>query len=75
GPLIVLARNKGGAYILAELDGSVLDRPTATYCVIPYLARKNLPLPNLADFIDISLEQLQALKDAQVPDPEDPTED
>ncbi|KAJ8582516.1 hypothetical protein M405DRAFT_694373, partial [Rhizopogon salebrosus TDB-379] len=64
GPLIVLARNKGGAYVLAELDGSVLNQPTAAFRVVPYLARKSLSLPDLASFINVSLERLQALKDA-----------
>jgi hypothetical protein len=31
GPLIVLSRNEGGAYIIAELDSSVLDRPIAAF--------------------------------------------
>ena len=31
GPLIVVSRNKGGAYILCELDGTVLHRPIAAY--------------------------------------------
>ena len=70
GPLIVIARNRGGAYILAELDGSVFDRPTAAFRVVPYLAWRHIPLPDLTSFIDISLERLQAMKDADVADPD-----
>jgi hypothetical protein len=60
------------------LDGSVLDRPTAAFRVIPYLARRHIPIPDLPSFIDISLERLQAMKDADVADPdadEDTSED
>jgi hypothetical protein len=62
GPLIVVARNRGGAYILCELDGSVLDRPVAAFRVIPYLARASIPLPD--DFADITAERLKALQDS-----------
>ena len=31
GPLVVLSRNRGGAYILCELDGSVFHRPIAAF--------------------------------------------
>jgi len=70
GPLIVIAHNLGGAYILAELDGSVFDQPTAAFRVVPYLSRRQIPLPDLTSFIDISLERLQAMKDADVADPD-----
>jgi hypothetical protein len=64
GPLIVIKRNKGGAYILCELDGSVLHRPVAAFRVIPYLSRKSIPLPdNILDILDIDAEHLRQLEE------------
>ncbi|PCH37004.1 hypothetical protein WOLCODRAFT_29993, partial [Wolfiporia cocos MD-104 SS10] len=60
GPLIVISRNKGGAYIIAELDGAVLDRPIAAFRVIPYVARKRIPVPE--NLLDISTERLRELE-------------
>jgi len=40
GPLIVISRNKGGAYILCELDGSVLRHMIAAFRLVLYFARK-----------------------------------
>jgi hypothetical protein len=71
GPCIVVSRNKGGAYIIAELDGSVFDRPIAAFRVIPYLARTKLDLPPLADLIDISQRRLTEMEDTDAVDPDD----
>jgi hypothetical protein len=60
GPLIVIARNFGGAYILCELDRSVLHRPVAAFRLLPYLAQKSIPLP--PNFLDIDEERLEALR-------------
>ena len=59
GPLIVVARNRGGAYIICELDGTVFHRPIAAFRLLPYLARKQLPLPE--NFVDISQARLEEL--------------
>ena len=78
GPLIVIDRNYGGAYILCELDGSVLHRPVAAFRLLPYLARKSIPLP--PNFLDITAACLVALRNTSdidediredFPDPED----
>jgi hypothetical protein len=52
GPLIIVLCNYGGAYILAELDGTVLHCPIAAFQLLPYFARKSIPLP--PDIIDIN---------------------
>jgi len=71
GPLIVISRNKGGAYIIAELDGSVFDRPIAAFRVIPYFARAKLALPPLDKLLDISRLRLRELEDSREADPDD----
>ena len=60
GPLVVISRNTGGAYILCELDGAVLHRPIAAFRIVPYLARKSIPLPN--NFLDIDAHRLLELE-------------
>lgn len=68
GPLIVISRNKGGAYILADLDGSLYDRPLAAFRVIPYFARKQIALPPLKDLLDVSIDRLRSLENTTFAD-------
>lgn len=61
GPLVVVARNCNGAYILCELDGSVLDQPVAAFRLVPYLVCNAFMLsPN---FADITPERLKEMED------------
>jgi hypothetical protein len=60
GPLIVVLCNYGGAYILSELDSTVLHCPIATYRLLPYFPRKSLPLP--PDIINIDDTRLQDME-------------
>ncbi|KAI0942786.1 hypothetical protein AcV7_002098 [Taiwanofungus camphoratus] len=60
GPLIVVSRNKGSAYIICELDGTVLDQPIAAFRVIPYFVRQSIPIPDNLE--DISTERLRELE-------------
>jgi hypothetical protein len=60
GPLIVVSRNYSGAYILLELDGTVLHRPIAAFCLLPYFAHKSIPLP--PDIINIDDTRLQEME-------------
>jgi hypothetical protein len=60
GPLIVICWNLGGAYILSELDGTVLYQPIAAFQLLPYFPRKAIPLPE--HFIDIDTTRLQEME-------------
>ena len=55
--------NRGGAYIIAELDGSVLDRPIAAFRVIPYLARRAIKVR--LDMLDVPLERVRELEESE----------
>jgi hypothetical protein len=66
GPLIVVSRNYGSAYILAELDGTVLHCPIAAFRLLPHFACKSLPLP--PDFIDIDDTCLREMEHSLVAD-------
>ena len=54
GPLIIIPRNRGSAYIISELNGSVFDCPIATFCVIPYFAQQCIDILPLDKLIDIT---------------------
>jgi len=60
GPYVVLTRNRGGAYVLCELDGSVLDRPLAAFRVIPYFARTAIDVPTEA--LDVHLKRIDTMR-------------
>jgi hypothetical protein len=75
GPCIVITRNKGGAYIIAELDGSLFDRPVAAFRIIPYFARTSLTIPSLDTLVDVSRSRITELENTTFADPEDDEND
>ena len=75
GLLIVILQNKGGAYIVAELDGSVFDHPIAAFRVIPYFTCQHIDIPPLDKLIDISTHRLCELEDSTAANPDDDSND
>ncbi len=61
GPLAILGRNKGGAYLLCELDGSTFARPVATFRLLLYFARKKIDLLDINAIIDMPPMQINDL--------------
>lgn len=65
GPLVVVTRNRGGAYILAELDGSVYQSTVAAFRVVPFYPRKSIVLEDIPGFgFDIDNETITELKES-----------
>ena len=74
-PLIVISCNKGGVYIVAELNGAVFDHPIAMFRVIPYFMHQSIPIPPLEELIDVSTCCLHELQDSISTDPDEENED
>jgi len=66
GQLIVVSRNRGGAYIIAELDGSVFDCPVAAFRLIPYFPRTAIPI--LTGILDADSQHIRELEDSNFAD-------
>ena len=73
GPYIVVRRNRGGAYILCELDGAVLDRPLAAFRLVPYFAREKISLPQSA--LDTDDKRLEKMAQSQSHGDDDESDD
>ena len=59
----MVSRNRGGAYVVAELDGSIFDRPIAAFRLVPYLARTD-PLQVPLHTLDVGPERIRELEDS-----------
>ena len=58
----MISCNKGGTYIICELNGSTFDRPITAFHMIPYFVHKSISIPDPSIFINISQEWLEALE-------------
>ena len=58
-PIVVVARNKGGSYIVTEMSGAVWQSKIVKFRVIPYFARKKIDLlESIIAIIDMDKEEL-----------------
>ena len=61
GPYLVILRNRGGAYILGEPDGTVFDRPIAAFCMKPFFARRE-PIAFTENDLDVDARRIRELE-------------
>ena len=73
GPYAVVRRTKGGAYILAELDGSIWQTRFAAFRVVPYYAREKIEV-SIEELTELSKEELENLDSAEDYDTDRETE-
>ena len=63
GPMIIVAENKGGSYILAEITGAVWHQKVAKFRVVPYFAREKIAIPEgIMKIIDMDEADLEKIK-------------
>jgi hypothetical protein len=63
GPMIVVATNPRGSYILAEMSGAVWQQKVARFRVVPYFARRRIEIPDgIMAIIDLGQEGLDKIR-------------
>lgn len=63
GPMIVIVRNPGGSYILAEITGAIWRQKVARFRVLPYFARERIDISDTLKAIIADNEK--TIKDIQ----------
>ena len=61
--MVVICHTRGGSYIIAEMDGTVLKEKVGAFRVLPHMeCYTPIELPdNIHDLIDLMAEQLENL--------------
>ncbi|EEB91233.1 hypothetical protein MPER_10442 [Moniliophthora perniciosa FA553] len=64
GPYVIVRQMKGGSYIVAEMDGTVLKEKVATFRVVPHkLHYRPVILPeDLLCVLDVGTEELDSIE-------------
>jgi hypothetical protein len=68
--MIVVHCTKGGAYILAELDGAVSKLRYAAFCLLPYLPRNEAKI-SVTSITGLDEEALNSLASENIEEPDD----
>jgi len=53
--MIVVSHNRGGAYIICDLDGMLAHTPIATFQVVPYFMWQVIDILDLKQHMDVSV--------------------
>ena len=64
--MVIMTQNKGGAYIVAELDGSVWHKKIRAFQLVPYFACHKIDLPGgIENFINVAKKTLDELRESK----------
>ena len=74
GPYVIVRKTLGGAYLIAEIDGSILKTKIAAFRLIPYHPRKaiEIPVSKLTDLSTQDLDDIEQHADEVIPADHEP---
>lgn len=75
GLMVVILKTVGGSYVISKLNGAVYHQLIAVFRLIPYFARKEIPMPNLDELLDIGKDRLEEMRKSKELDPNHGEED